>query len=456
MARKVFISFLGTSNYVECNYFLEEDDSKLIKNVKYVQEALLKLHQPFFGREDICYFFLTKDAKSQNWEDGQQFNSITRNYDLPNEGLKNRIISLCENGFQAQIENVEIPEGFSTKDIWAIFQTVFSKLENNDEVYFDITHAFRSIPMLGLALLNYSKAIHNVNVKGIYYGAFEKLGFASEVKKIPLDERNAPILNLTTLSILQDWSNAAKDFIEFGNTQNLTKTLKSNYNYFDTLSKKQNGRLKNSLTKVAQGLQDFSTSIATNRGNSIINNDNARLLNKEIQDLRPRLDEVVQLSPFSSLLSVIENEIKVFEDEDIFNGLIAIKWCIKNKLIQQGITLLQEFIITICLKKIELDYNNKINRDTVSGLLGKRQDDLFNYSNNSNTKLEQEIVVNKLEKEDYYQELIPIFDHISNNIRNDINHAGFARKGKSPEEFEKALVKSFSKFYNLLNFPNIS
>lgn len=454
MARKVFISFLGTNNYVECNYYLEEDGNKNIKNVKYIQEALLKLHQTALGAEDICYFFLTKDAKRQNWENNQQYNPQSKKYNLPNEGLKSRLNKLSHSGFEAKIKDVEIPEGYSTNEIWIIFQKVFSKLERGDEIYLDITHAFRSIPMLGLVLLNYSKVVSKASVKGIYYGAFEKLGFANEVKKIPIDNRNAPILNLTSFSLLQDWSNAANDFIEFGNTQNLTKTLRKESNISDNLSKKQKGKLRNSLRTVAKGLNEFSNSIVTNRGNEIIKNDSITNLKREIHTLKPHLLNVPQLSPFSNILSVVEKEIEVFKDDDIDNGMRAISWCIKNKLIQQGITLLQEFMVTFCLKNIKLDYNNKTNRSTASGLLGKRREELFSYSNNKEIRQEQEIVVKRLEKESYFDDIMPIFNDITNNIRNDINHAGFGRKGRNAQEFEKALLKNFDKLCALLNFQN--
>ncbi len=43
MSRKVFISFLGINNYVPCNYFVETDPTQKVNNIKYVQEAIIKL-----------------------------------------------------------------------------------------------------------------------------------------------------------------------------------------------------------------------------------------------------------------------------------------------------------------------------------------------------------------------------------------------------------------------------
>ena len=34
MGRKVFLSFLGTNNYVSCNYFTEGNEEEKVSNVK--------------------------------------------------------------------------------------------------------------------------------------------------------------------------------------------------------------------------------------------------------------------------------------------------------------------------------------------------------------------------------------------------------------------------------------
>src|SRR5690606_16601888 len=112
-----------------------------------------------------------------------------------NMGLHTRLQELKANGkLKAGIKTEDIPEGFSSEEIWSIFQKIVDNVHTGDIIYLDITHAFRSIPMLGMVLLNYLKALHRIEVKAIYYGAFEKLGFAGQVQKMEIEERNAPIL----------------------------------------------------------------------------------------------------------------------------------------------------------------------------------------------------------------------------------------------------------------------
>ena len=205
MARNVFLSFLGANRYVPCQYFPENEPHRKVETVAYVQEALLRLFAADFSPADSCYFFLTDLARQTNWRSNGQFNPKTKRYNAPNIGLHRRLSQLRNEGvLQAKVIPHRIPDGFSSAEVWEIFQTVFDCLRPGDRITLDITHAFRSLPMLGMALVGYAKALKNIEVERICYGAFEKLGPAPEVLKMPLAERNAPILNLQDFSVLQD------------------------------------------------------------------------------------------------------------------------------------------------------------------------------------------------------------------------------------------------------------
>ena len=149
-------------------------------------------------------FFLTDDARKKNWEDDGQWD---RDNSCPKKckGLKS-CIGLMNLPFH--VEGVRIPEGHDEKQIWEIFDIVYKVLAHGDEVVFDITHAFRSIPMLAIIILNYSKVLKNIQLQRIQYGAFEALGPAFKVKEIPIDQRVAPLIDLTPLVTLSDWTMA--------------------------------------------------------------------------------------------------------------------------------------------------------------------------------------------------------------------------------------------------------
>ena len=189
MARKVFISFLGTNNYVECCYSNDEHYP-----VRFIQETLIRETCKDWTTNDHIYIFCTTDAETRNWVDNGQDGTTD---DIEKIGLESRL-----NGLKLSVpfEKIWIPEGFLEDDIWAIFDTVYKNLQKDDEIYFDVTHAFRSIPLFSTVLFNYSRFMIGTTVVSIKYGAFEKLGSAFEVKKKPLKERGvAPIVDLTNV-----------------------------------------------------------------------------------------------------------------------------------------------------------------------------------------------------------------------------------------------------------------
>jgi CRISPR-associated DxTHG motif protein len=54
-----------------------------------------------------------------------------------------------------RVEWVDIPEGRSEQELWEIFDRVASAVDEGDTILLDITHAFRSIPMIVFAVAAY-------------------------------------------------------------------------------------------------------------------------------------------------------------------------------------------------------------------------------------------------------------------------------------------------------------
>ena len=174
---KVYISFLGTNDYLPCTYF---KDSREMENVRFVQQATLEFFCRRWTGKDRIIIFSTEGAFRRNWlDDGHK--------DKDTGGIKKCIgLNNCikKLNLLPVLKRVSIPEGKSEQEIWDIFQIVFEDLKPEDEVIFDITHAFRSIPMLAIVILNYSKVMKNITIGGIYYGAFEVLGSIFEAEKL--------------------------------------------------------------------------------------------------------------------------------------------------------------------------------------------------------------------------------------------------------------------------------
>ena len=138
--KKHFIATLGVGSYGLTQYRTFEKDGDRTYETRFIQDALLQFLD--FENIDRITIFVTDKAKTKNWDDTEQ------------PGLE----SILKNHYpKCKIECLRIPDGNSEQEIWQIFNTIFQSIDQGDELYFDVTHGFRSLPILILAILQYSK-----------------------------------------------------------------------------------------------------------------------------------------------------------------------------------------------------------------------------------------------------------------------------------------------------------
>lgn len=333
--RRVFISFIGTNNY-KWTYYSFGEEWKSPKPVRFIQEALISMLCADWTEKDQIYIFRTEKARVLNWIDKPD---VT--------GLES---TLRQMDLKVPFKDIEIKEGFSEKDVWDIFNSIYSQLQPDDQIYLDVTHAFRSIPMFSTILFNYSKMMLHTETRAIYYGAFEKMGSGPEVDKIPVEKRDAPILDLSNFVYLQDITSAANNFIKYGNLQATSDILKDIERgvTFD----KQAHKLK--FNDLSFALLDFSGEMDTCRG-SIIQS------GATVKKIRSRINSFLDLpipDPIKDILKAVMQKMNAFSSEPTLDNVVeAIWWCSQNGMMQQAYTLAEEYIITVAtdLLKTYLD-----------------------------------------------------------------------------------------------------
>lgn len=415
MPRKVFISFLGTNNYTECVYSYNSFRSPV---VKFVQSALTKLCCEEWTQNDKALIFTTKEA-------------------LPNWELLQKEWTL-----QIPCENKMIPSGKNEDEIWNIFQIMYDSLQTNDRLYVDITHSFRSIPLLASSLLQYAKFLKNISVHAIYYGAFETLGNPRDIpERIPdPNKRIAPVFDLTAFSEIQDWSAAANDFIRFGNPARLSQLTKEDV-YSVLRETKGKDKVASTLRDLNNYVDELSLNIRTNRGKKIIEgkapSEIIRILGSLEQDL---------IKPLNPILEDIKKSVeKIYKGKNnTENMLSAVEWCIDKQLIQEGFTILQEGIISY----LSEDYHDKNKRLFISGFLNKYGNgfDRTKFDLSYEKAIELEESLNNVPK---IREWSSLFQNIT-DIRNDINHAGMNKNSRKAVDFEGRLNELYKQIKTLI------
>jgi CRISPR-associated Csx2 family protein len=409
MARKVFISFLGTNNYVETHY--ELNGIKTTLPVRFVQEALIDSLCKNWSENDAIIIFFTEEAKKKNWlDDGHEKVSS----EIEKKGLRG-ILKSKQIKPQLIEEETTISDGFSKEEIWDIFNTVYNKLEPGDEIDFDVTHAFRSIPLFSTVLFNFAQFLKNTRLVSIHYGAFEKLGPAYKVKELPVEQRVAPIVNLTELIELQKFTSVTDSLIRYGKISGIGTILPD----------KATGKLGIVLNQIKTNFDKLEDYILTNRMTDIRKGIYVREIRSNIKSAChtdiPNSEKLV--------LKKMEESIKEFVPEDSDDNIkAAINWAFKYDMLVQAYTLSQEYIISLVCNMLAdknpyLSEKEKKFRIFVSSILGMNKkdaedkvfkDDLKKHDQLTVSLLELHLI-RKLRQKDYYKLLA--------DNRNILNHA---------------------------------
>ena len=428
MARKVFISVLGTGFYEPCKYVKGSFGSS---NTRYIQQATLeylKVNNNWTTRNadgevvDRIVILLTKGAKKSNWSKG-----ITERENYKTGQMEDYVglEQVLQNmNLPCPVEAIDIPDGKNEDEMWAIFNTVYETLRPNDELYFDLTHSFRYLPMLVLVLGNYAKFLRGVKVKHISYGNYEARDAATS---------EAPLMDILPLTMLQDWTFAAADLIQNGNIKKLQE-LKEDNALVPLL--RERGR-NNIDRKMAEGyldayiksLRDLLNDMKLCLGPNILSGASIN----QIRNCHEQVSEVFEqvIAPIPPIIDKIQQSIQRFETTDtmhpesIRNGYEAAKWCYDHQLYQQAITILDENITTDFCQRLGTNEHVYKERTASNALLrwGEYREEDWKDDNFADIREEVRVAAMNPVVQDFISLMRKDVVWIHNSCRNKYNHA---------------------------------
>ena len=436
MARKVFISVLGTGFYGKCKYTRGEYNSVKASETRFIQQSTLEYLNVYdWSKNDAAIFLLTSKAKSQNWN--REIKSRVNFSTKEEEEYLGLEYVLEQMNLPVEIRPVDIVDGKDEDEMWEIFNALFNELKDGDELYFDLTHSFRYIPMLVLVLGNYSKFLKNVTIKSITYGNYEAR-----------EDNNAPIVDLLPLSALQDWTYAAGQFLENGNVSRLQHLCNEELKPILREAKGSDLEATN-LKKFINTLAEVIDERVTCRGMSIIKSESFRKM-KNVSDKL----ETTKIEPLNPVFDKIKKSMVSFdENENIKNGFSAAVWCFKNGLLQQSATILQEFVITFVCSRHGIQIDDEGKRDWVTSAFAIKCNNLAE----KDWRLNKELEVAEIQKERIKQiladDLFASRDFVNafvslSEVRNDYNHSGMrsVRKPMSTNNIKNNIEKCINIF----------
>lgn len=191
------VTVIGTGPYKPMVYDLK---GKRSSKVRYAPVALLELLDWSEGSREVVVF-LTEKAEQVHKDP------------LKSEVLRREFNFRC----------ASIPMGSREEEIWQIFNAVANEVHEGDELVVDVTHGFRSLPILVIGALMFLKEVKPIVIKGVYYGNWEARDEEACVE---------PIFELTPLLDMMEWAHAARIFQKYGHADEIGKLLKKVQDHF--------------------------------------------------------------------------------------------------------------------------------------------------------------------------------------------------------------------------------
>lgn len=271
---KIVIGSLGITEYHPVAYKLDETSSY---SSRYCISAIAQHIKP-----DKVILLLTPEAKSKHFE------SVAE--ELRDVGIETVPIAIAIGANQA--------------DLWKNFDAIAEGVQSGDTIYFDITNAFRSLPLIFMSAMEYLRRARNAHMEGIYYGAFEAgTSRSSSVSSSPEEIPTVPVFSLELFLTLSDWAHAVEIFQKSGDGVALAELLQ----HFDL----DHQLAKDLLSAIAQSLRHYSLALSLIRPIEVMNE--AHLLIEAIDSfINLPLEDTHFPAPFRELLQMVRLDCSPF------------------------------------------------------------------------------------------------------------------------------------------------
>jgi CRISPR-associated Csx2 family protein len=183
---KILLSFLGLGNPNSPHTQLGYDDTaytlpdERLCQTPLSQEAAVAFVGP--ERLDRVITLMTPESRARHQEE-----------------LRRRLLALGLSDEQL-VWDESIRDDQSSADQWVWFRSLVGHVEPGDELIFDFTHGFRSVPIIFSSAINYIQRVKGVAVKHALYGYLLNPGPLKDG-----DHRRGRMIDLVSFYQLNDW-----------------------------------------------------------------------------------------------------------------------------------------------------------------------------------------------------------------------------------------------------------
>ncbi len=394
------LTFLGTGDYKPVTYVWQDQQYE----THLFPEAIAHL----FGVDELIVFVTPQVREHRNFRD-----------------LQSRLGD--------KVHPVDIPEGKAEAELWEIFDRCANAVQENETILLDVTHAFRSLPLIVFTVAAYLRRTKRVTIQHLLYGAFEAR-----------DEQNrAPIFDLTPLLDLLDWLSGAESFLLRSDAKILSERLKQTHSR--AWRERSGESLPRLLQTVAGQLASLSSALHLARPRDVMGA--AYRLLPKLEEARAEAEKWAP--PFAIILDQVKAEVDRFahcepnrlDKENLRKQLFLIEHYLRKGLVMQTVTLAREWLVSwVILQRGEGNWLSREFREEIERAL-----------NEAARKWREQVEV-----PDWFahlpkaNEIAQIWDQLT-QLRNDVAHCGMREQAASPQNIEQRAKEICDKIKACLN-----
>lgn len=230
-----------------------------------------------------------------------------------------------------------LKEDMTPEGQWKWFETILSFIEPGDNLTIDLTHGYRSIPIVFSAAVNFLQKARNISLNAVYYGVFERkkeLGYA-------------PIVDMKEFYLINEWADGVSRLVEDADARKMAEVAGRTKDF-------QAAELNDE--KIIKAFDDLTNTIRNVDVNNV-----ASKANQAIQVVKEKKKTASETGKILLDL-VIDKFITLTTDIPVsgkydgayFNVQIEIiRMLLEHKLFMQAYTVMREFVASIGMLPFE-------------------------------------------------------------------------------------------------------
>lgn len=264
------------------------------------------------------------------------------------------------------VSEISIPLGQTEAELWVIFDNIARQI--SERVIVDITHGLRHFQILTILCLSYLHFSKELQIPGVYYGAFD---VGTDIAEGGKTVKVAPVYELSPFISLLSWIEGVNAFKRYGDAIVFGQLLAE-------IAEKSSATAED-IKSVGSGLRRLSRALMVNRVDEAIGILEAfyGLVRSAESNIRQQLSELskpfdlVSEQVFRDYFGILQAEGK------ISRRLVLAEWYLQRNHIPLALTLLREIMVSRMIQAVEgsLETETDLNtRETAEEFLKKHEE----------------------------------------------------------------------------------